>query len=180
MKKSVQEIKKLLKKSEGKSLEFKLCKNKLGDSFWETYSAFSNTSGGIIILGIEEENSNVKNIVGVSDYNRIINEIVNNANSLQNVSYNSLDDVYYIEIEEDIVLVIVDILSVDSSKKPVYLKGNIKKSYIRMAESDQIMNDDLLKAYIINSKDTLDIELLQETYSIDDINLDSVKRYREC
>ena len=43
-------------KIEGNDLEYKKAKNALPDSFWETYSAFANTNGGKIILGIDEKN----------------------------------------------------------------------------------------------------------------------------
>ena len=43
-------------KFEGVDLEYKKAKNSLPESFWETYSAFANTNGGKIILGIDEKN----------------------------------------------------------------------------------------------------------------------------
>ncbi|CWH60907.1 IS1381%2C transposase OrfA [Streptococcus pneumoniae] len=47
-------------KFEGVDLEYKKAKNNLPESFWETYSAFANTNGGKIILGIDEKNTKRK------------------------------------------------------------------------------------------------------------------------
>lgn len=48
------DIQGLLAKGEHLSLECKLCANKLPNSLWDTYSAFANSYGGYILLGIEE------------------------------------------------------------------------------------------------------------------------------
>lgn len=44
----------LLSLKEGSKVELK-SSSELPKSFWETYSSFSNTDGGLIVLGVKEE-----------------------------------------------------------------------------------------------------------------------------
>lgn len=46
----------LCDKGENAEVEFKSALGGFPGSFWETYSAFGNTAGGIIVLGIKEKN----------------------------------------------------------------------------------------------------------------------------
>ena len=47
----------LMKREEAFDLEFKLAQNGLPNSLWDTYSAFANTQGGVIVLGVREKNN---------------------------------------------------------------------------------------------------------------------------
>ncbi len=171
------QINEFLNKIENETLEFKLCENKLGNSFWETYSAFANTNGGTIVLGIEEANSKVKNIIGVNNPEKIKLDIINLSNSKSKVSYNALKNIDIVKLENK-SLIIVTIKKISDANKPVYLNDNIKLSYIRSGEADQIISKELLKSMLINSYENLDSQLLPETYTIDDINIKTVERYR--
>ena len=48
------DILELLKYGERITLECKDSRNEISKSVWETYSAFANTNGGILLLGVYE------------------------------------------------------------------------------------------------------------------------------
>ena len=50
-----EEIKKLVAMSENAAVEFKRAKGGVPADFWPSYSAFANTDGGTVILGIREK-----------------------------------------------------------------------------------------------------------------------------
>ncbi len=69
------EIKKLLKQHESLTLEYKSAQNSLPKDFWKTYSAFANTVGGDVVLGIEEDKHRNAVIKGVSNAEKIKTEL---------------------------------------------------------------------------------------------------------
>ena len=80
------EIHQLLARGEHLTLECKLCANKLPDSLWDTYSAFANSYGGTILLGIEEhrektDQSKRFTIQGVTNPDKLITDFWNLVNS---------------------------------------------------------------------------------------------------
>ena len=52
---------------ESSEVECKRAKKDLPKDFWETYSAFANTYGGTIFLGLTETPNNTFDITGVDD-----------------------------------------------------------------------------------------------------------------
>ena len=79
-------VRNILQTGECVTLECKRAKTEVPKSVWETYSAFANTIGGLILLGIEanrKESDKKKRfqIIGVDDAPKIINDFWNTINS---------------------------------------------------------------------------------------------------
>ena len=79
-------IRAALLKGERVTLECKRAKTEVPKSIWQTYSAFANTIGGLILLGVDEnlqEKDLMKRfqIVGVEDAQKILTDFWNIINS---------------------------------------------------------------------------------------------------
>ena len=79
-------IKDALLKGERVTLECKKAQSNIPGSVWETYSAFANTYGGLILLGVYEDQkekdiSNRFTITGVDDADKIRKDFWNIVNN---------------------------------------------------------------------------------------------------
>lgn len=50
-----EEVKRFVMKGENAAVEFKRARGGIPADFWPSYSAFANTDGGIIVLGVSEK-----------------------------------------------------------------------------------------------------------------------------
>ena len=65
------DINNLSKYEENNRIEVKKAKGGLPNSLWETYSAFANTDGGIILLGVDEKEDHTLVVTGVEDVHKM-------------------------------------------------------------------------------------------------------------
>lgn len=159
-------------------LEFKISKDSLSKTFWETYSAFANTQGGYIILGVEEKDG--INIVGVDNVEKIKKELFSTANNKLKVSRNILEDKNVCEhVVEGKIIISVYVPELPDAQKPLYLNDNLKFTYIRKFEGDYKASEEDLRRFIRNSRDDIDSELLDEKkYTIEDLNPNSILMFK--
>ena len=166
-------------KFEGVDLEYKKAKNNLPESFWETYSAFANTNGGKIILGIDEKN--IDPYQGVNNPQKIRDNLFALVANKQKVSCNLLtdNDIEYIDIPgKNKQLIVVTVREANPHQKPVHLKNDYRESYKRLGEGDVRLDKEELKYLMTSSHDDIDSELLNN-FDENDLNLDTIEHYKQ-
>lgn len=126
------------RKYESRNIELKSGKEGNPRKFYDTLSSFSNTSGGILIFGIDEKNnyeiSGIKDIVGMQ---RIVQEV---SKEMEPVVRPTITPIEY---KEGVDLLVVEVPEMDFLEKPCYYKplGIIKGSFIRTGDGDELMTE---------------------------------------
>lgn len=160
------------------NLELKKAQNDLPKSFWDTYSSFLNTKGGVVLLGISEEKDGIK-ITGVQNSEKILSDLYTQSNDESYTNYNGIIDENVKVIDEDGKRIIsIYIPEADKSAKPVYIKGNIKNSFIRRNESDQRMKEHEIRRYLRDANPIGDSQLL-DNFGIEDLDLPTIRKFKD-
>ncbi|MBQ4256112.1 MAG: ATP-binding protein, partial [Oscillospiraceae bacterium] len=117
---------------EGNRLEVKKAGERLPDSLWETYSSFSNCSGGVIVLGAAERRDGSWYTTHLQDPDKLLKDFWNTVNNRKKVSINLLDeeDVKLYEYNGDTILVIT-VPKADRVYKPVYINDDLFRGTFR-------------------------------------------------
>ena len=171
------ELKKLLKMKEGNNIEFKKAENQIPKSFWETYSAFANTDGGIVVLGVDEK---LERVTGVKDAYKLRDDLFNILNNPNKVSENiiSNEDVRVEEIDDGLQVLIIIVPEAQYNLKPIFLNRNPREAYERLGEGDRKLSNEKYKALVVGAKKETDNELLKN-YDLDDLDKESLEMYRK-
>ena len=173
------DIKRLLAKSETDAVEFKLAKGGVPASFWESYSAFANTDGGVIILGVKEDGGK-HSVVGVPNANKLVADVWNAANNPQRVSANVLfnHQVYKVDYQGK-ALVVVEVPRAERTERPVYVGHDVfRGTFRRNGEGDYHCSKEAVEAMIRDKCPETADTCLMEDMTIADLNQESISRYR--
>lgn len=147
---------------------------------WETYSAFANTYGGIILLGVEELADKSFRTVDLPDPEKLIKEfwdIVNNPNKTS-VNVLSSKDVFVQEVDGDHI-VVINVPRAERSYKPVYVDGNPLCTYRRNGEGDYRCTKEEYQAMVRDASVKTQDMLVLDEMDMDVFNKESVRSYRQ-
>ena len=129
----------LHKYRENNRIEAKKAVGGLPRSIWESYSAFANTGGGVILLGVAEDKKDKRLYpVDLPDPQRLIAQFLELVNDPRVVNRNLLKprDVAVEEVDGK-EIVVIRVPRATRKQKPVYIGGNpMLGTYYRNGDGD--------------------------------------------
>ena len=129
------EIIERLNRYEWSDVEFKEARNAAPRSAYETVSGFANTAGGWLVFGVRDRGGTLE-MVGIMHVDKVQNEFLSTLRSRQKI--NRAIGVAEDAVETDgMTLLVFHIPESPRSDKPVYLDGDIRRSYIRRGAGDE-------------------------------------------
>ena len=174
----------ILSKKESDDLEFKSAAGGFPGSFWDTYSAFANTDGGTIILGVSEK-KNGMSLDNLTDelIEKYQKDFWSNVNNRSTISCNLLasNDVIVGDYDGSKMLLFY-IPRATAEQRPVYrttqpyngtFKRNFEGDYKCTQKEVQRMFADA--AYSSMPEDSR----ILKNYSLDDLDKESLDQYRQ-
>jgi predicted HTH transcriptional regulator len=166
--------------SENNRIEAKRAKGGLPGSLWETYSAFANTDGGIILLGVDEDENHALVATGVDDAHKMVGDFWNMVNNRQKISLNLLTDrmVNVREVDGKDVITI-EVPRADRRHRPVFVGADpMRGTYRRNFEGDYLCTTEEVAAMYRDASDVSIDQRVIVDMDIDVIDLDTLHRYR--
>jgi len=165
---------------ENNRIEAKKALGGLPGSLWETYSAFANTQGGYILLGVEELPDKTLKSIALPNPEQLIADFWATINNHQKVSVNILTEKHVcIEEVDGNRIVVIDIPRANRRDKPIYLKNNpMTGAYRRNGEGDYRCTEEEVRTMMSDQADiSQDLRVLEQL-SLDSFDYDTIRRYR--
>ena len=148
-------------------------------SFWETYSSFSNTAGGLIILGVQEDRPQ-NQLLGVGNPEKTIRSLWDQLSNKNKVNYKNIvnEDVSEYKIDDNTTIILINIKEAPITMKPIYIGDKLENTWIRTGDGDRKATKEEIASMMRNARAGED-SLLLEHFGIDDLDYDSVLAFKE-
>jgi len=175
------DFKDIHKYKENNRIEAKKALGGFPHSLWETYSAFANTIGGIILLGVIERPDKSFRTVNLPNPLDYVSEFWSTVKNRKKVSANILkeENVQIININGDNIIAI-EVPRADRKDKPIYIgEDPFTGSYRRSGEGDyHCTRDEVLNMLSDRETQSKDRKVL-ENFDLKVFDFETVKRYRK-
>ena len=167
---------------ESQRLEFKEAAGGLPNDLWETYSAFANTEGGEIVLGVSEDKaSHAFSLVGVSNASDMADLVWTSIRNPKVVGRDILlSDSVSVVSRDGLDFVVVNVPRAEREERPVEVYDRPSKSYIayiRRGTVDQKASKDDLFRMDYDKAAEADRRALED-FSLDCLCEETIQRYR--
>ena len=175
----------LMDKGEGAEVEFKSARGGIPASLWESYSAFANTDGGIIVLGIQEKNGTLA-LDGLTE-----EAVTRYKKNFWDCAHNKEKVSVCLPREEDVKMDVIDgswflicrIPRAGYEQRPVYLTPNpFGNTYRRNHEGDYLCTDAEIRRMFADAehdRHPQDGRILKGYDFVRDIDIETLHQYRQ-
>lgn len=149
------------------------------NDMWESYSAFANTRGGVILLGLKEKKGNFT-VEGIKNPAPLIKNIWDIINNPQKVSHNLLSESdVKVESIDGNQIICISVPRAPRELRPIYINNNpLSGTYVRRYEADQKCLPDAVNKMLAERENIRDNRIF-EGFGLDDIDPDSLRIYRQ-
>ena len=171
------ELIELLNAHEWRDVEFKEARRAVPKNAYETVSAFANTEGGYLVFGVKKSGQDME-VVGVLEVDKVQNEFLTALRQPDKISVvvNVQEELHKYD---DSDLLVFYVPEVPRSDKPVFLNGDIRRSFVRSGGSDIRCSDNERNRFLMDADaeryDGQSVELNLSTA----LDLGSIKWYRD-
>lgn len=180
-KENILEPNKLEEYREGNQLEAKAAQGGMPDTLWDSYSAFANTDGGCILLGVKEYDDHSLHVIGLKDAEKMKKDFWNGVNNRQKISVNLMTE-HRVRIEqvEGKDIIVLEVPRAERTSRPVFKGMDPRKgTYRRNHEGDYLCSLEEVSAMFRDAAlDSQDAKVLKEM----DLTVfcqDSIRGYRQ-
>lgn len=165
---------------ENSRLEVKSARGGLPNSLWESYSAFANSDGGVIVLGVNEKEHGRLVVEGLADVHKTMKDFWNMVNNRQKVSCNILTDSMAVaEKLEGKDVIVIHVPRAERTSRPVYVGSDPRTgTYRRNFEGDYHCSLEEVSLMIRDSALVTDDNKLLTDLDVSVFCPDTVRSYR--
>ena len=165
--------------AEGLELEFKAAREALPKDLWPTVSAFANTSGGWIVLGVAEHKDALL-VQGVVNPSYLLQNFHNSIRDRTKISHPACGaDDTRVESIGDKQVIVIRVHAAPRKDRPVYINGNpYEGTFVRRHSGDYHCTKQEVDRMMREASNTAADSTILTRYSWDDLDRDTFARYR--